>query len=851
MSVAPAPDPDEVAAPPPQAPWREFARAPLVPIALATSLGLIVDRYGDVPETTGWAVSIIGLVVWMIARALKATSALIWLWIASAGLAITYHHTYRHSFPTNDIGAFATEAMRPARVRGTLIDEPSRYNLPKYDPLVTEQKSGTTHTILAVQAINSPDGWHNTTGRLRVTVEGRLDGLHGGDLVEISGRLWKPASPSNPGERDYRAYLLDDRITAELRVKKSSDSVTRLEEGWRTSLFGFLGVLRGWGSRTLQDSMSSDESGLAAALLLGDNDALDRNEWDVYVRTGVIHVLAISGQHLVILAGFVWFFLQILDVRRRHGAWVVMAVMIGYTLLTGARPSAVRAAVMVCIICAAIILRRRTNPANAFALAWIVVIVANPTDPFTIGCQLSFLCVFILIWGCSRWLTPRPPTPAEQLIAESRTFSENTIRAVWRFIWLALAVSFILGALNAPMVLSWQNLVSPLGIILGPPLVLLTSIALLSGFMLLLVSPFSEWLAWVPARITEWSLKGCESLTHAAEQIPGGWVYGPAPSPFWLIGFYVIVAGMVLLPSPWPKRCLVALVVWVLLGLVVSYRPHTSDETRFTFLAVGHGGCVVIETSDGRVILYDAGTTSGPDAVRRVVAPYLWSRGIQRIDEVFLSHADLDHFNGLPELMKRFPIGRITMTPTFPDKATPGVEATLAAIDRRGIPLRLAVTGDRFEAGALTFDVLHPPAEGPPGNENTRSMVLLAKYAGHTVLLTGDLEGEGQTMVRSRPIGSIDVMLAPHHGGKIANAPQRNPDGDPLPGLMAAWAKPKLVVSCQRPGPTEHLVASYGAVGGVVWDTPTVGAVTVRCHSTGVIAEAFRSGEVKVVGRGK
>jgi competence protein ComEC len=355
----------------------------------------------------------------------------------------------------------------------------------------------------------------------------------------------------------------------------------------------------------------------------------------------------------------------------------------------------------------------------------------------------------------------------------------------------------------------------------------------------------------LPARITEWSLAGCEVLTHAAEKIPGGWVYGPAPSPLWLIGFYAGIAGMVLFSPPWPRRCLAALVVWVLLGLLVSYRPHTSEEARFTFLAVGHGGCVVIETPDGRVILYDAGTTSGPDAVRRVVAPYLWHRGIQRIDEVFLSHADLDHFNGLPELMKRFPIGRITLTPSFADKTTPGVEATLAAIDRRGIPRRIAVAGDRLEAGALSFDVLHPPAEGPSGNENTRSMVLLARYAGHMVLLTGDLEGEGQSMTRNKQIGPVDVMLAPHHGGKIANAPQRNPGGDPGPGLMAAWARPKLVVSCQRPGPTEHLHTSYGAVGAIVWDTPTSGAVTVRCHSSGVVAEAFRSGEVKVIGRGK
>jgi competence protein ComEC len=848
MSAAPLPLNSALRTPEP--PWREFARAPLAPLALATTCGLVVDRYAEIPEAAGWIVALVGLALWSAALQRRADSAVVWLWVAAAGLACAYHHWHRHSFPPDDIGAVATDAMKPARVRGTLVDEPSHFNAPKFDPLVTEQRTGTCNTVLKVVAIDSPDGWKPASGRLRVTVEGRLDGIHGGDLIEISGRLWKPSAPANPGERDYRSFLLDDRITAELRVKKSSDAVTRLEEGWRSSLFGSLGVLRGWGTRSLQEAMPADESGLAAALLLGDNDALDRSEWDVYVRTGVIHVLAISGQHLVILAGFVWLVFRILDVRRRHGAWVVMGVMVAYTLLTGARPSATRAMVMVCIACAAIILRRRTIPANTFALAWIVVVIANPTDPFTIGCQLSFLCVFVLIWGISRWLAPRPLTPVEQLIEESRSVLDKTLRSLWRLVWMAFAVPLVLGVVNAPMVLFWQNLASPLGVVLGPPLVVLTSIALLAGFLLLMLAPVGAWLGMPFAFITEWSLRACERLTHLAEGIPGGWVYGPAPSPVWLVGFYALVAGMVLLPAPWPRRCLAASVAWVLLGLVVSSRPHTSDEARFTFLAVGHGGCVVIETPDGRVILYDAGTTSGPDAVRRVVAPYLWHRGVSRIDEVFLSHADLDHFNGLPDLLKRFPVGRITMTPTFPDKTTPGVEATLAAIERHGVPRRFAAAGERFEAGSLSIDVLHPPAEGPPGNENTRSMVLLVHYAGHTVLLTGDLEGEGQAMASARRLSPVDVMLAPHHGGKIANAP-RGSSSDPQPGVMAAWARPKLVVSCQRPGPTEHLHASYGPVGATVWDTPTAGAVTVRCHGTGVIADAYRTGEVRVVARGR
>ncbi|HUR52649.1 MAG TPA: MBL fold metallo-hydrolase, partial [Gemmataceae bacterium] len=217
----------------------------------------------------------------------------------------------------------------------------------------------------------------------------------------------------------------------------------------------------------------------------------------------------------------------------------------------------------------------------------------------------------------------------------------------------------------------------------------------------------------------------------------------------------------------------------------------------------------------------------------------------------FLSHADLDHFNGVPELLKRFAVGRVTLTPSFADKSSPGVSQALAAMERHGVSWRTAKTGDRFSAGTVTLDVLHPPEVGPAGNENVRSMVLLLRHGGHTVLLTGDLEGEGQEMVRAAPIPPVDVMLAPHHGAVGANAARLDPPKPPAPGLMATWARPRLVVSSQKSGPTNHLAESYSAVGVVVWDTPTTGAVTIRSHATGLTAEAFRTRELRVVRRGK
>lgn len=833
--------------PVPAAPaWKEFARSPLVPVALTVSAGLIVDRYLEAPLAGELLVSALAIIAWLASRWKKSEASAIWLWIAAGALAAAHHHIHRNNFAPDDIGTFTDARLAVVRVRGTLDEEPARFRPPRPDPLRTVQKSETTITVLAVTAIETPEGWKPASGRARLSVEGRLDDLHHGDAIETSGRLSAPHAPSNPGEMDYRSHQLDQRITAELRTKRSADGIVRLEEGWRGSVFGWLAATRSWGARSLQNTLPGDEAGLAAALLLGDGTALDRDEWDAFVRTGVVHVLAISGQHLVVLAGFVWLVLRALGTRRRHGAWVVIAVMIFYALLTGWKPSAVRATVMVCVLCGGIVLRRPVILANAFAFAWLVVVFFNPTDSFTAGCQLSFISVFVLVWDLGQWLAPRPLTPLEALVEESRTLGEKILRKTMRILVGAFAISLVLGIANAPLILAWQNIVSPAGVVLGPPLVMLTSIALIAGFLLLLVAPFGSWLAWPFAFVVHGSLAGCEWLVHQAERIPAGWIYAPGPAIWWLVGFYLLVAGIVLLAGRDRRRCLVGLFLWVIFGLLLGIERPRSDEMRVAFLAVGHGGCVVIETPDGRVLLYDTGTASGPDVVRRVVAPYLWSRGISRIDELFLSHADLDHFNGVPELLKRFPVGQVTLTPSFAEKPSSGVSVALEALDRHGVSQRIAKVGDRFAAGEVSIEVLHPPVNGPAGNENARSLVLLVRHGEHLFLLTGDLEGAGQEEALKQPIPPIDVMLAPHHGAVGANA-RKEPDGRFTPGRMAAWAKPRLVVSCQEPRESAHLAAAYSP--GAVWDTASSGAVIVRSHSTGLVAESFRTGEVRVVRR--
>ena len=510
----------------------------------------------------------------------------------------------------------------------------------------------------------------------------------------------------------------------------------------------------------------------------------------------------------------------------------VLALIVGYTLLTGVRPSSVRATAVVAAFCLGLVARRPTSAANSLCLAWLVVIAIHAAAPFQLGCQLSFLTVFLLIWGVGPMLVPAPPTAIEELIDQSRSPLSRFARSGVRLAAQAYAVNLALSAATWPVLLTTQNVVSPAGLLIGPAVVAASGVALLGGFGLLLgaaVLPAASFVMALPLRL---GLACCGGLVKWGDRLPGGVVYSPGPPPLWLLGFYAVLVAAVLAPDPWRRRLLLGLGAFVALSLIPGWggsRP--ADETRVTLLAVGKGGCVVIETHDGRTILYDVGTTAGPSAVRRVVAPYLWGRGVARVDELFLSHADFDHFNGVAELARRFPVGRVTLTPSFRDKPTREVEGALNAIAEFKLPVRVASAGEVSEAGGVMLTVLHPPKFGPAGTENERSLVLEVSYAGQTVLLMGDLEQKGTAELLHLPPRRCAVLMAPHHGSRAA-----------LPPALVEWASPQLVVA-SRGAPYGNTLRPGDAGAVPVWDTDAGGALTLRLHASGVVAEQFLGGE--------
>lgn len=805
------------------------ANFPALWIAVAATAGVATDRSFSVPNAFSLAVAAAALVAWLITRP-TGRHAWAFLLLAITASAAAYHHFRYFDVPANDIRRFASVEGMPAHLRGR-VAAPVLRVAGGDDPMQTIPRPEASKVLVDVEQRLHAGATQTVCGRIVAYVPGKPSEVYPGDEIELIGQLFLPRGPGNPGEFDANQEMRDQGIGAILSVPASPDAIRLVARRWPSSLSGWLGRLHAFCKATLDERLTA-EPALAAALLLGDGSGLSRPEWDKFLKSGVVHALAISGQHLVVLAVFLSILRRIAFIRLVPATIGITVILLGYALLTGGRAPAMRAVWMIVVFSLAAIVRRPRSFGSSFAVAWLGIVLVNPADVLQTGCQLSFLAVAILGWMVPRLRAPfLQSDPLADLADAQETRRQRWWRSLRRALWEAYLVNTIIWLGITPLVASRFHIVSPIALLIGPPVVLATSCALASGLLLLVLAPILGPLAAPLAWATDSSLFLCEWIIDWGLSLPAAWfALGDVPLA-WLLLFYVGLLVPLVVP-----RCPIgwfawATLFWLLIGLVFGLGYARRAEFRVAFLSVGHGGCTVIETSGGRVLVYDAGAISGPDVTRRIIVPYLGSRGLTHIDDLFISHADLDHFSGVPDLLDRIPVRRVTLTPSFADRVTPGVRRVNAELKKRAIPTRTIKAGDGEQVDDVKLDILHPPALGPDGKENARSLVMLVRKESYGILLTGDLEDAGLEKVLSlRPPG-VDIMMAPHHGSRLAN-----------PAELANWAQPRVVISSQgRPRGLVSPAAVYKAIGAQYLTTFGDGAIGIEWRNGACELSTFRS----------
>lgn len=840
--------------------WRDpprFARPshryqPLVYVALALSLGIVVDRYVHSESLSAlgisqfdaaptclvayWLGALVVLGAWWRAWCRRRDRFAACLLLLATSLSGAAWHDFRWSrFRVDEIARFAADEPAPAAIELVVRHAPERVPAPRETAL--RAIPGVDRTRLIGDVVRVRDGarWRAASGSVQLGVDGHLLGVERGDRLRVFGQLALVRPPMNPGEFDFACHARSDRELA--RVNSSSpEGVTVVSRARSTVTHRLLDRIRLHCERLIRRFIGPDQSGLASAILLGSRADLPRDATDPYMFTGTIHVLVVSGMNVAILTLPLLGAMRFGWLSRRVALVAIGAIAIAYALLAHGQPPVVRAAVIAVLMCVASWSGRPVGSFNSLGAAAIITLTLNPADLFRVGPQLSFLGVGALIWISSWPLVRRPAITdrLEQLIEATRPWHDKLMSwTEWRVIG-AFAIALFVWLAAVPLVMYRFNLVTPVAVLISPVVSLIVSVALYSGFIVLLCGELLGPVAVLAGALCAKSLAWLEAVVLWAEALPASHFWFPSPSWWWVVAFYIgllvaMLFGRRLVPLRWQVAALSA---WIVVGLIPPLvRSLTTSDFSCSFVSVGHGTCVVVHTPAGRTLLYDAGSLGSPERASRSVASYLWHRGIARIDGIVLSHSDVDHYNAVPGLLERFHVGAIYVSPLmFEDfgdlRERDGPDELRAAIARAGVPIREVWAGDRLRLDPdVVVDVVHPTRLGVLGSDNANSIVLTIQYDGHRILLPGDLESPGIEDVMAGQPYDCEILMAPHHGSRLSDPPG-----------FAAWSRPDWVV----------ISGGGGHELGTVVDTyQQAKAVVLRTHLHGAVEFAIGGGNIR------
>jgi competence protein ComEC len=796
-------------------------------MALALGAGIVCDHFWPAALPI-WLLAAAGLALarlWLVrSQFVKESAAILLLCCVCLGGA--RHHLAWSAASDNDLSLFASDEPRLVRVTGTLLDRPEVISHEASNARSAWPRPDASTATLCAERLSGGGDELAVSGRTLVHVGGHLVHCDVGDEVEVCGWLSLPSPAKNPGGFDLAAFYRRQGIRCMLRADHP-DAVRLVRAGSSLSIWRWAAGLRAEGEALFARDLSPRTAPVAAALLFGGRMQMDEEIRDAFTQSGLLHVLAISGMHVAILALLLWGIGRLAGLSVPGTSVLTIAGVLGYTILTDCNPPVIRATVMVCLYSAARFFWRRPPLPNCLALSAIAILLWNPTDLFNTGTQLSFLAVLGIVWACGR---PR---------RTHDVFSPDDSSSAWwgpigRFAtyirhrtWGEWTISVAAALFTLPLVAARFHIVSPVGVLINVVLAPLSTLVLWCGYIHLGLGLLAPDLSWIVAVPFDLSLGGLLRLVEWAAHVRLSHFYVPGPSEWWLVGYYALLFALVFVRPirSWGSRGWCVLIAWILIGLVWGLRSPNSDSLRCTFLSVGHGGAILIECPNGGTLLYDAGAMQDGRIAQRAVQQALWERRRRGLDALMVSHADMDHFNGAGDLMQSLPVGSLLVSQQFLDFQQPAVAALCESTAASGVPIRLVRDGDRLRLDErVEMRVLHPPFGHPHSDDNANSIALAIEFAGRRILLTGDLDGHGQaTLLRAPPL-PVDVLQSPHHGSRRANS-----------AALARWASPKeLVVSADSRVDFKSLRAAYDPDTQIV-STDDVGAITFEILPDGTL----------------
>jgi competence protein ComEC len=632
-------------------------------------------------------------------------------------------------------------------------------------------------------------------GRIRITV--LQPGLYRiGDRLRVKTRIRFPRNYGDPGEFDYESYMAREGVAA-TALASHPDQIEPI--GYQPPLlWSTIEAIRGRIGAFIDAGLDYPRRAEMRALIIGDRGAIDRHLRDTFALTGMAHMLVISGLHLGFVASIAFLLvrlacvpfprLMILGCANKLAAIGSGAAVTAYAAIAGTHVSTLRALIMVLCYVGAVLADRSREVVASLALAALIICVAMPGSSADVGFQLSFVAVLGIVLGMRRyaawWESARErikDTPAESVYLAGGALAGY------------LAVSFFALVATAPLTAFYFNQFSLVGLIANAVVV---PVMALGGMVLGLIAAALSFV-WMPAanvmlQIAGGALSLGNRMTGFFVRLPDAWVRIFTPNLFELALVYGLSGLWLCAPvrpsrnggsneqtesqpaSRWRHALAVLLLCALFLDAAWWTRERYFDRRwRVIFLSVGQGDAAVVQFPGSAVMLIDAGAAfrDGSDMGERVVAPFLWSRKIMRVDYLAMSHPELDHFGGFLFITRNFHPAEFWRT-----------GADSPDITYHQLLQQLADAGARIE----TVDAASPPRliggvairclspqPGVAGSRNNSSMVMDLTWGRWGFLFTGDLEALGENLLLNRDQSlRATVIKVPHHGSITSSTPR-------------------------------------------------------------------------------
>ncbi len=616
---------------------------------------------------------------------------------------------------------------------------------------------------------------------------------------------------------------------------------------------------------------AAEEASLLEAMVLGHRSRLDRRLNEIFIQAGCIHFLAVSGVHIVIVMFFARLLCRAFMAPPRVTTWVMLIAVCTYAAVAEPRPPILRATVIASLYCVSRLLGRERACLNWISASAILLALFDPPMVFGVGYQLSFAAVLgvsylspALLVGVASARLRRSRVDDDRRLAEVRVKSTGRLArarrksgyALRRYVIAGLAITFSAWLAALPLVADHFQRVHLWGALNSLVAFPLVSVVMGLGFVKLVVGAILPGVGSVIAGALAAADSLLISLVQRLGWLPGASLVAPSPPWWFIVSYYVFLLSFVFRfprdvllfwgPAPVAGQqqsarprapaymCGVALALLVVCSVAWRW-PRTADRLVVTVLSVGAGSATVVELPDGRTILYDAGSSSPSDVGRNTVVPYLRHRGITRINRLYLSHPNLDHFSGLPSVLEEVETGPIIVNGYYGARSPRRSPSRhlLDLLAEREHPIEtLDPATSQWKLGGVTFELLWPRGQlDETLLTNDTSTVLRLSYAGHSILLTGDIEERGQRALLQRSDLRADVLVLPHHGSVR-----------PSSKAFIDAVLPRAVIRSSRQRMDDTFSRLQLIVGAIpLYNTADVGAVRIVIDADGIFVSTTRS----------